>query len=97
MGASLTQLLDRECERFGLEWLVLPFEESPDSWSSGPFWAALVIAQYPPRSGIANRFFHYNGLIEWGLDKKPDPDVVFLALEPMGRPEAKRLLLAQLA
>ena len=95
MAKTLTHRLDDACRQHGLEWLVLPFEECRQAWARGPYWGALVVAQYQPRSGRAVRFYRYNGLIEWGPEKKPKPEVIYLTLEPMGRQEVKRLLLAQ--
>lgn len=98
MAKTLAHRLDDACEKYGLEWLVLPFKETRESWRGGPYWGALVIAQYPRRSGRAARFYRYNGRVHAHLDKepRPDPTVVYLTLQPLGRREAKRLLLAQI-
>ena len=98
MGRTLNQRLDDACESNGLEWLVLPFDQSRESWRDGPYWGALVIAQYPPQRGRAARFYHYNGVVQANVlrDKRPDPDVIYITLQPSGRLGVKRLLLAQL-
>jgi hypothetical protein len=95
MAKTLAHRLDDACERHGLEWLVMPFDESSESWSRGPYWGALVIAQYPRRRGRAARFYRYNERAHTPC--RADPEVVYITLQPSGRREAKRLLLAQIS
>jgi hypothetical protein len=97
MGKTLTHRLDDACEALGLEWLVLPLDQDRESWGDGPYWGALVTAQYPRRRGRAARFFRYNGEAQVPRDRRPDPEVIYITLQPSGRRGLKRLLLAQIA
>jgi len=72
---TLEDRLDDACREHGFEWVVLPFEESPESWRSGPYWGAFMKAEDPPQEG-RRRFYRYNGFIK-GRENLPDPDVVF--------------------
>ncbi len=96
VGKTLGHRLDDACERWGLEWIVLPFDRSPSSWRHGPYWGALVVAQYDRHRGRAARFHRYNEEAHIPSDRRPDPRVVFINLQPLGRHEIKRLLLAQI-
>ncbi len=96
VGKTLGHRLDDACERWGLEWIILPFDRSPSSWREGPYWGALVVAQYGRRPGRAARFYRYNEEAHVPSDRRPDPQVVFINLQPVGRHEIKRLLLAQI-
>lgn len=46
--------------------------------------------------GRASRFYKYNQETQIPENRGPNPETIFIALQPMGRREAKRLLLAQL-
>lgn len=98
MSKTLTQRLDEACEKHELEWLVLPFEQNPVSWRNGPYWGALVKAQYQRRPGRASRFYRYRGDLQapFFTDVRPNPKVTYITGEPCGRQEIKRLLLAQI-
>lgn len=96
VGKTLGHRLDDACERHGLEWVVLPFDRSPRSWREGPYWGALVSAQYDRRRGRATRFYRYSEEAHPPRYRRPDPDVVYINLQPLGRHEIKRLLLAQI-
>jgi hypothetical protein len=96
MAKTLAHRLDDACEIHGLEWVVLPFDRSRESWRNGPYWGALVIAQFPRRRGRSARFYRYNEGAHVPQDRRPDPEVVFITLQPFGRHEIKRLLLAQI-
>jgi hypothetical protein len=95
MGKTLTHRLDDACERHGLEWIVLPFDDSPEAWRNGPYWGALVTAHYPRRHGHATRFYLYMWAAQIPYDDESEPDVVYISVQPSGRDEMKRLLLAQ--
>jgi hypothetical protein len=97
MAKTLADRLHEACEAHGLEWLVLPFDRSSESWRNGPYWGALLIAQHPRRAGRPARFYRYNEAAHIPENRKPDPEVVYIALQPSGRQEIKRLLLAQIA
>ena len=60
-------------------------------------WGALVVAQYSRRKGRSARFYRYNEGAHIPQDRRPDPEVVFITLQPLGRHEIKRLLLAQIS
>jgi hypothetical protein len=95
VGKTLTHRLDDACEQYGLEWLLLPFDR--DSWRRGPYWGALVVAQYKRRRGRHARFYPYLEAAHIPDARRSDPpEVVYISLEPVGRREMKRLLLAQL-
>jgi hypothetical protein len=96
MGRTLGHRLDDACERCGLEWVVLPFDESRESWRDGPYWGALLTARYPRRSGHNARFYLYTRGAQVPYGEESQPDVVFITIEPAGRHEIKRLLLAQI-
>lgn len=99
MAETLTQRLDRMCADHGIEWLVLPCETdgrgaaSRSAWRGGPYWCALLMPGSRP-SGHG-RLYAYNGLVR-GRENDPPPEVVYIHAGPLGRHEAKRLLLAQL-
>jgi hypothetical protein len=95
MGKTLTHRLDDACELHGLEWVVLPFDESQKSWRNGPYWGALVTARYPRRRGHRARFYLYirGAQIPYGCES--EPDVLYISIQPSGRDEITRLLLAQ--
>jgi hypothetical protein len=91
---TLCDRLDEACRLHGLEWVVLPFDESPEAWRSGPYWGALLVEEQPPQHG-GRRFFRYNGRVR-GRENLPNPQAVYITLAPMSRRGIKRLLLAQL-
>jgi hypothetical protein len=97
MAKTLAHRLDDACKSHGLEWLVLPFDRSSESWRDGPYWGALVTAQYLRRKGRPARFYRYNEEAHIPEDRRPDPEVVYITLQPLGRQEIKRLLLAQIS
>lgn len=96
---SLKQRLNEECERHDLEWLVLPFnvgergKGSSNTFREGPFWCALM--EPGPRRSGHRRLFAWNRHIV-GRENDPYPDAIFFHPGPLGRKQAKRLLLAQL-
>lgn len=96
MAKTLAHRLDDACEIHGLEWLVLPFDRTSESWRNGPYWGALVIAEHPRRTSRFARFYKYNEAAQIPENRKPNPDVVYITLQPLGRHEIKRLLLAQI-
>ena len=96
MGKTLGHQLDDACEAHGLEWLVLPFDRSREAWRDGPYWGALLTAQSPRRRGRPARFYRYNEEARIPENRSPDPEVVYISLEPQGRHEIMRLLLSQL-
>lgn len=97
MGKTLAHRLDDACESHGLEWLVLPFDRSSESWRDGPVLGRARDRQYPRRRGSAARFYRYNEETHIPVDRRPDPEVVYITLQPLGRQEIKRLLLAQIS
>jgi hypothetical protein len=96
MAKTLVHRLDDACATLGLEWVVLPFEPNWDAWHQGPYWGALVTAQFDRRGGRASRFYHYNEDAAIPSERRPDPEAIYITLQPSGRDEIKRLLLAQL-
>jgi hypothetical protein len=96
MAKTLAHRLDDACEIHGLEWVVLPFERGSESWRNGPYWGALVIAQHSRRRGRSARFYRYKEQAHIPQDRRPDPEVIYITLQPSGRHEIKRLLLAQI-
>jgi hypothetical protein len=97
MTKTLAHRLDDACESHGLEWLVLPFDRNRDSWRDGPYWGALVVAQYSRRGGRHTRFYQYNAEAHIPENRRPDPEVVYITIQQSGRHEIKRLLLAQIS
>jgi hypothetical protein len=96
MGKTLADRLDEACEVHGLEWLMLPMDRSAESWRHGPYWGVLVSAQYPRRGGRPSRFYRYDREADPRQERWPDPEVVYITVEPSGRREIKLLLLAQI-
>lgn len=96
---SLKQRLNELCERHDLEWLVLPCvlgdggERSRRGYRYGPYWCALM--EPGPRRSGHRRSFAWNRKIK-GWENDPYPDAIYFHPGPLGRKEAKRLLLAQL-
>lgn len=65
------------CELHGLEWLVLPFERGPERWRQGPYWCALVLAQYERSCGRASRFYHYGQEAQIPANRRrPHPETI---------------------
>jgi hypothetical protein len=99
MTETLTQRLDRMCAEHRLEWLVLPCEAdeggtaSRAAWRHGPYWCALLTPG-PHRSGHGC-FYAFNGPVR-SRENDPPPQVVYIHPGPLGRHQAKRLLLTQL-
>jgi hypothetical protein len=56
-----------------------------------------VTAQYQRRQGRATRFYQYNEQAHIPTNRRPDPEVLYITLQPLGRKEIKRLLLAQIS
>ena len=96
---SLKQRLNEACARHDLEWLVLPCDLGDGGESSrwnfryGPYWCALM--EPGPRRSGHRRLYSWNRKIK-GHEDEPDPDAIYFHPGPLGRKEAKRLLLAQL-
>ena len=96
---SLEQRLNESCERHDLEWLVLPCDLGDDTDSQlhnfryGPFWCALM--EPGPRRSGHRRLYSWNRRIR-GHEDDPYPDAIYFHPGPLGRKQAKRLLLAQL-
>ncbi len=96
---SLTQRLSEACERHDLEWLVLPCdlgdggESSRHNFRYGPYWCALM--EPGPRRSRHNRHYAWNRRIK-GHENDPYPGAIYFHPGPLGRKQAKRLLLAEL-
>jgi hypothetical protein len=96
---SLKQRLDEACERHDLEWLVLPCDLGSDAESQirnfryGPYWCALM--EPGPRRSGHRRLYAWNRRIK-GHENDPYPDAIYFHPGPLGRKQAKRLLLSQL-
>jgi len=96
MGKTLANRLDEACESHGLEWLILPFDSSPECWREGPYWGVLVSAQYPRGHGRGARPHRDSEQTDTPAQRRPGPQVLYITIEPSGREETKRLLLARI-